>query len=185
MYDIVPESGYTERCEANVSSVDNDIIRKYFEKNGTVVTFRKENETFGKLIRSEYYGEEQGIEVPVAIMTAFKELFKRFQKYEYSAHTCSFSNYAVHIRHVVIDYLNNQVKEKNRKVINDCKKEIVAYLKDGISTDKIVSLVSKSKNVDIELVCEAEKEVLDLLSKKCLVAVDSIMSWKRVEVNIQ
>lgn len=96
MYDIVPEAGYTEWCESNVSSVDNDIIRKYFEKNRTVVTFHKGNETFGKLIRSECYGEERGIEVPVAIMTAFKELFKRFQKYEYSAHTCSFSNYAVH-----------------------------------------------------------------------------------------
>ena len=60
MYDIVPEAGYTEWCESNVSSVDNDIIRKYFEKNRTVVTFHKGNETFGKLIRSECYGERAG-----------------------------------------------------------------------------------------------------------------------------
>lgn len=85
MYDIVPEAGYTEWCESNVSSVDNDIIRKYFEKNRVVVTFSKENETFGKLIKSECLGKCGG-EVPVAIMTAFKELFKRFQRYEYTVH---------------------------------------------------------------------------------------------------
>lgn len=76
----------------------------------------------------------------------------------------------------VVDYLNGKVKELNRRVVNDCKKEIVAHLKDGVSIDKTVALVSKGKNVDLELVCEAKKEVLDTLSKKCLVAVDSIMS---------
>lgn len=76
----------------------------------------------------------------------------------------------------VVDYLNNKVKEMNRRVVSDCKKEIVAHLKDGVSIDKTVALVSKGKNVDLELVCEAKKEVLDTLSKKCLVAVDSIMS---------
>ena len=78
----------------------------------------------------------------------------------------------------VVDYLNNKVKETNRRVVSDCKKEIVAHLKDGVSIDKTVALVSKGKNVDLELVCEAKKEVLDTLSKKCLVAVDSIMSME-------
>ena len=39
-------------------------------------------------------------------------------------------------------------------------------------------MVARSKNVDLEVVCEAEKEVLDSLSKKCLAAVNSIMSME-------